>query len=132
MNILSSLLKWIGNQFISVKETFSISRTGGATGSSVNTGATRFVRNGKVVSALLVINPATSEIASGGNIFEGTLNTTGLRPAAGTGARLIAYMGSRAIVCQIGDSGAIIVRNTSATALTMGGALYLSGMYIIN
>lgn len=113
-----------------ISETFSISRTGGATGSSVNTSATSFVRYGKIVSCLLAINPATVEIAAGGNIFEGTLNTLKLRPAAGTGARLIAYMGSRPIVCQIGDSGTIIVRNTSATALTMGGALYLNGIYL--
>lgn len=115
-----------------VGETVSISRTGGATGANVDTSLTKFVRNGKVVAGMLVITAASAAIDAGANIFTGTLNTEKMRPAAGTGGRFIGYLGSRALVCQIGDTGSIIVRNTSPTSLTMGGSAYLSGIYLID
>ena len=115
-----------------VNETVSISRTGGATGSAIDTSVTKFVRNGKVVSGLLVITAASAAIDAGGNIFTGTLNTEKMRPAAGVAGRLIGYLGSRALVCQIGDNGNIVVRNSSPTSLTMTASVYLSGTYLID
>ena len=130
MNTLSSILKFIGNQFETVNETFSITRTGGATGSSVNTSETNFTRCGKTVSAMIVINPATASIAAGANIYTGTLNTVKLRPS--TAGRLVAYLGSRAIVASLTPEGVLVVRNSSATELTMTGAIYVSGTYLVN
>ena len=130
MNQISSLLKFIGNQFKTVTETFSITRTGGAAGSSVNTSETNFTRCGKTVSAMIVINPATESIAAGGNIYTGTLNTVKLRPS--TAGRLVAFLGSRPIVASLASDGTLTVRNSSATALTMTGALYVAGTYLVN
>lgn len=115
-----------------VSETFPVSRTGGAAGATVDTSLTKFVRNGKVVSGLLAITAASAAVDAGANIFTGTLNNEKMRPAAGTGGRLIGYLGSRAIVCQLGDTGSIVVRNTSPTSLTMGGSVYLGGTYLID
>ena len=130
MNTLSSILKFIGTQFETVTETFSITRTGGAAGSSVNTSETNFTRCGKTVSALIAINPATESIAAGGNIYTGTLNTVKLRPS--TAGRLVAYLGSRPIVASLASDGTLTVRNSSATALTMTGTLYVAGTYLVN
>lgn len=113
-----------------VADTFSISRTGGATGATIDTSATIFNRNGNLVSTMLVITKATEDIAAGGNIFTGTLNTTKLRPT-GVSAGLVGYIGQRPIIAQINSAGNIVVRNTSATALTMGGSLYVYGTYLI-
>ena len=130
MNQISSLLKFIGNQFETVTETFSFTRTGGAAGSSVDTSGTNFTRCGKTVSALIAISPATESIAAGGNIYTGTLNTVKLRPS--TAGRLVAYLGSRPIVASLASDGTLTVRNSSATALTMTGTLYVAGTYLVN
>lgn len=121
---------FIENQFEVVTETFSITRTGGAAGSSVNTSETKFTRCGKTVSALIAITPATESIAAGGNIYTGTLDTVKLRPSSA--CRLVAYLGSRPIIAALASDGTITVRNTSATALTMTGTLYVAGTYLVN
>lgn len=114
-----------------VTETFSITRTGGAAGATIDTTNSSFIRNGKIVSVLLVINIPTEAIASGGNIFTGTLNTSSLLPK-GPPAGLVGYIGSRPIIAQIAPSGTITVRNSSASSLTMTAALYVYGTYIAN
>lgn len=113
-----------------VNESFSIARTGGAAGTSVDTVATKFMRNGKFASVMLVITQASEEIAAGANIFTGTLNTEKLRPGS-VAAGLVGYIGQRPIIAQLNSSGNIVVRNTSATALTMGGSLYVYGTYLL-
>ena len=128
MNTLSSLLNWIGNQFNIVHESFTITRTSGLT---VNSSLSSFVRYGKVVNALIVVTASSTEISAGGNIFVGTLTTQKLWPVENN-ARLVAYIGQRPIVCTINTSGGINVRNTSSTALTLAGDLYLAGTYLIN
>ena len=59
----------------------------------------------------------TSSIAGGQNVFEGTLNTTALRPvmsSSGTG-----YFGEHAMVGFLTTAGAITIRNAASTAVTI-------------
>ncbi|MBQ6499860.1 MAG: hypothetical protein IJI87_00550 [Mogibacterium sp.] len=127
MNTLSSLLKWIGNQLTTVNEPFSITRTSGA---EMNMANTKFLRCGKIVSVQIGISPYSTEVAAGGNIFVGKLNTSKLFPA--TAGRVSTYLGQRLLVGNINGDGDIIVRNTSSTALTLTTDLMLVGTYVIN
>ena len=127
MNTLSSLLKWIGNQLNPTQVTHSITRNAGAT---INQDNTKFVKYGKVVNVQIGLKAYATEIAAGGNIFEGTLNTISLRPAAS--ARLSTYLGQRVVVANINSAGNIIIRNTSGSALTLTSDIILVGVYLTN
>lgn len=127
MNTLSSLLKWIGNQLKSTQMTHSITRNAGAT---INQDNTKFVKYGKVISAQIGLKAYATEIPAGGNIFEGTLNTSGLLPIAG--ARLSTYLGQRVVIANINSAGNIIIRNTSGSALTLTSDIILVGVYLTN
>lgn len=124
MNVLSSILKWIGTQLTPTQVTHSITRTSGATLNS----NTKFVKYGKVVSFQIGINTYSTEVAAGGNIFVGTLNTTSLRPAGS--ARCSTYLGQRILVGNINSSGNIVIRNSSSTPLAITSELILVGVYL--
>lgn len=124
MNVLSSILKWIGTQLTPTQVTHSITRTSGATLSS----NTKFVKYGKVVSFQIGINAGSTEVAAGGNIFVGTLNTASLRPSGS--ARCSTYLGQRILVGNINSDGNVILRNTSSTPLTITAELILVGVYL--
>ena len=85
-----------------------------STGTLVSYTAYQF---GKVVFLTIAVRK-TSSTASGANIFTGTLSTTAYRPKAiVTGA---SYYDAHAISAQINTSGAIVFRNASPTAVTIG------------
>ena len=92
--------------------TISISTTTGELVSS-------FVRRYDKIVQLGVTVRNSASVASGGNVFTGTLNTEGLRPLTYiTGG---AYYGAHAIMGSIGTTGAITIRNASSTAVTISG-----------
>ena len=124
MNVLSSILKWIGTQLTPTQVTHSITRSSGATLNS----NTKFVKCGKIVNAQLGVNVYSTEVAAGGNIFVGTLNTPSLLPAGS--ARFTTYLGQRILVGNINPSGNIIIRNSSSTPLTITSELILVGIYM--
>lgn len=93
--------------------TVSISAT---TGTLVSAEARRF---GQVVQLWIQFRN-TASIAAGANVFEGTLNTTGLRPVlASTGA---GFFGTHSLVGYLPTTGALVVRNASTTAITISSA----------
>lgn len=71
----------------------------------------------------------SSEVASGSNIFEGSISTTALRPAA-TAAGSI-YYGSRSIGGTISTSGKIVVRNSSPSAGTFSATFNINFLYYV-
>lgn len=82
-----------------------------STGSVVSVNAKRF---GNVVHLYLLFRNASS-IASGSNVFVGTLTTTNLRPLIDvTGGT---YYGNHALNGGLYTSGGIIIRNASNTAV---------------
>lgn len=96
---------------------------------SVGSLVERYVyRWGKVVSLTLTVFNS-SEVAAGANIFQGTLNTTGLRPVSSSNG--VGYIGSRAIVGAIGSNGNIIIRNSSPSALSLTGNLVVHFVYLV-
>lgn len=95
--------------------THSITKTAGASIVSGST-ATFFKKSGKTVAVRISLNGQEIEGGGGTNIFEGTLNTQELIPAAQAG--LVGYFGTRALVGFIYTNGNIIIRNASTEALT--------------
>lgn len=90
--------------------TVSISAT---TGTLVSAEARRF---GQMVQLWIQFRN-TASIAAGANVFEGTLNTTGLRPVlSSTGA---GFFGTHSLVGYLPTTGALVVRNASTTAITI-------------
>ena len=79
---------------------------------------------------LMVTVYNSSEVASGGNIYQGTLNTTALRPsfqAAGN-----SYYWARAILGSVNASGTIAVRNCGAAGtFPASSPIYLPFVYPI-
>lgn len=78
--------------------------------------ATQARRFGQVVQ-LWIQYRNTSSTDGGQNVFEGTLNTTALRPvmsSSGTG-----YFGEHAMVGFLTTAGAITIRNAASTAVTI-------------
>lgn len=71
---------------------------------------------GKVVQLRLTVRNSSS-VASGGNIFTGTINTVALRPTIG--ATSANYFGNHSIGGAIGVDGAITIRNSSSTAVAI-------------
>lgn len=124
MNVLSSILKWIGTQLTPTRVTHSITRSSGATLSS----NTKFVKYGKVVSFQIGINAYSTAVAAGRNIFEGTLNTASLLPAGG--ARCSTYLGQRILVGNINSAGSVVIRNSTSESLTITSELLLVGVYL--
>ena len=85
-----------------------------STGTLVSCTAFKF---GKMVFMTIAVRK-TSSTASGANIFTGTISETAYRPKAiVTGA---SYYDAHAISAQINTSGAIVFRNASPTAVTIG------------
>ena len=82
-------------------------------GTLVSTQARRF---GQVVQ-LWIQYRNTSSIASGANVFEGTLNTTDIRPAMSSSG--VGYYGAHAMVGYITAAGAITIRNASSSAVSI-------------
>lgn len=121
----TSIIKKVAEEIRKIP--FSITKTSGLNFDSTQT---EFYKCGKVVNAVLVISATgATEVAAGGNLFVGQLNTQELIPAT-NGARLVAYIGQRPIICTINYAGVITVRNTSTTALTLTGDLFLGGTYL--
>lgn len=78
------------------------------------------IRYGKVVQ-LMITAQNSSSVASGANIFAGTLNTSsGWIPYRYvTGG---SYYGAHAIIGSLGTGGALTMRNASSTAVTISGS----------
>ena len=97
-------------------------------GTLVSAGARRF---GQVVQ-LWIQYRNTSSTASGANIFEGTLNTTGIRPALSSSG--VGYYGAHAMVGYITSAGAITIRNASSSAVSISstGTSSVSLTYLVN
>ena len=75
-------------------------------------------RFGNVVQLRLTVNNSNA-VVSGANIYEGTLNTTALRPqAVATGA---SYYGAHAIGGMLNTAGSITIRNASSSSVTISG-----------
>lgn len=73
---------------------------------------------GKLVQISLTFQNSSS-VASGSNIFTGTLDTEGLRPLVVTSGG--SYYGAHAIMGFLNQAGAITIRNASSTAVSIGG-----------
>lgn len=89
-------------------------------------------RCGNVVYVRIAVKNGTS-VASGSNIFEGTASTGLPRPLAFTVNG--SYYGNHSIGGSLGTTGNIIVRNSSATAVTVGegaNAVNITFTYITN
>lgn len=71
-------------------------------------------RYGNVVQLYIRVRNSSS-VAAGGNVFTGTINTTGLRPL--TDVKGVAYYGGQSFAADLAPSGAITVRNTSGSSL---------------
>lgn len=96
-----------------ITPTVSITAT---TGTLVSAEARRF---GQVVQLWIQFRN-TASIAAGANVFEGTLNTAGLRPVlSSTGA---GFFGTHSLVGYLPTTGALVVRNASTTAITISSA----------
>ena len=103
----------------------NITRRSGATVTSCT--ATMY---GKVCQLVLGLT-GNSSIASGENVFEGTLGpATGYEPKAYVSG--VGYYGARAIVGRILPSGDIVVRNASSSAVTLSDGVYISFTYVMN
>lgn len=93
--------------------TLSISITA-TTGTLVRADAKRY---GNIVQVNLVFRNSAS-VASGSNLFVGTINTVALRPAVAITSG--SYYGNHAVNVAVGSGGGITVRNASSTAISMG------------
>lgn len=78
--------------------------------------ATQARRFGQVVQ-LWIQYRNTSSTAGGQNVFEGTLNTTALRPTMSSSGA--GYFGEHAMVGFLTTAGDITIRNASSTAITI-------------
>ena len=74
---------------------------------------------GKVVQLSITVQNSSS-VASSGNVFTGTLNTTALRPLMVTTGG--SFFGAHAINGYLNQSGDITIRNASSTTVTISGA----------
>lgn len=88
--------------------------TGSLNGASISV-------NGKVAQLNITFNNS-SAVASGGNMFVGTLNDSAYRPI-GT-ARGASYFGSNCFVGAMASDGTITIRNTGAS-ITVSGSNYV-------
>ena len=100
----------------------TITRTSGGTITYVD-----YKRTGNVAMLYITLQNSSS-VASGANVFVGTLED-GYRPV--THARGCGYYGAHSIIGQIGSDGAIIIRNASSTAVTLSSNVGLTFTYII-
>lgn len=108
-NKTASDLGLVANEVTTIAPTITAS-----TGTLVSCTAFKF---GKMVFMTIAVRK-TSSTASGANIFTGTLSETAYRPKAiVTGA---SYYDAHAISAQINTSGAIVFRNASPSAVTIG------------
>lgn len=122
---LYNILNAITNKILTVENVTSQISVTASTGNILQAWARRW---GNVVEIGMRVNN-NSEVAAGANIFVGTLNPASLRPlVTTTGSN---YIGQRAIAGQISTSGAITIKNTSSSALTLSDNFYISFIYII-
>lgn len=85
-------------------------------------------QSGNVVQLQIGVTNS-SEVASGGNIFEGSISTAALRPAAiASGAT---YYASRSIGGTISTAGNIVVRNSSPSAATLTANVNINFVYFV-
>lgn len=105
---------------------YNISKTSG--NSNLDTSETSFMKCGNVITARLRFTN-TGNVASGGNAFEGKLNTAELLPKVpiiGVG-----YYGALPFMFVINNLGTIQVRNVSPSAWNVSGAgLVLTATYL--
>lgn len=105
-------VKAINSELTVTTPSISISSSAGVL---VGTNIRRF---GNVVQLRLTVRNDAS-VASGGNVFVGTIDTTALRPIIGaTGG---SFYGAHAIAGVIGADGTITIRNASSTAVSITG-----------
>lgn len=96
---------------------------------SVGSLASATVRQSGNIVQLQIGVANSSEVASGSNIFQGTLNTTALLPAAPASGST--YYGSRTIAGMVSPAGNIVVRNSSPTAGTFSATPNINFMYLV-
>ena len=86
-------------------------------------------KSGNVVQlSLITAHSGTTDV--GDSTYEGTINTTGLRPLAVVTSGH--YYGVRAITGNIAANGKIIIRNTGTTAISNMTNQYMTFTYIVN
>ena len=77
----------------------------------------QYVKSGNVVQLQITFRNASS-VASGSDVFYGTLSIDGIKPLIS--ARGSGYYGAHSFVGVAYDSGAIRIRNSSSTAVSIG------------
>lgn len=102
--------------------TISISTTVGSLS------AYQAIRSGNVVQLTLRVSRSGST-AIGSSAYEGTINTTGLRPLAIVTSGH--YYGNRAMTGDISTNGKIVIRNTGTTAINNMDSHFMSFTYIV-
>ena len=96
---------------------------------SIGSLASATVRQSGNIVQLQIGVTNSSEVASGSNIFQGSISTEALRPSAlASGA---SYYGARAINGMMSPGGNIVVRNSSPTAGTFPQPLNIIFMYCV-
>lgn len=97
---------------------------------NVTVNSSSYARYGNVVTMYMSVSTSAS-IASGGDIGVVQVNSsnTGLYPTA-SGGVFVGYVGARAIIGSMNASGAMTIRNASASSIGSGTAIGLRGTYI--
>ena len=114
----------LGDETIYDDQTLEVDRTGGPSDVVCIPYAVKYDR---VIQLRLDVSSNTS-VASGSNIFEGNIATTGFTPklyVAGVG-----YYGGHAIIGRITPTGGIVIRNASSSAVTVSGTVTVTFTYI--
>lgn len=107
---------------ITQTDTPTITRTSGGTTSNPHV-----AQFGKVVMLNFEVTYNTS-VAAGGNVYEGNIATPYRPKYTAMGC---SYYGSHALIAKINSSGDIVIRNASATAITLENAAIFSVTYIL-
>lgn len=118
MNILSSILKFIGN-FLETKQIEpSITATTGVLGGTWGS------RQGNVVNLRIQVSN-TASVSSGNNLFAGTIAS----PLPINGAAAASYVGGAAAIAQLSAAGNIVVRVSGGT-ISANSSVYLTFCYL--
>lgn len=113
-----------GDSKVEVIENPSITATTGVVNSS------RIIRYGRVCFFEISVKN-NSSVASGNNIFVGTLNDTNYLPYLNF-SRSNDYTGGHACLFNLSASGQIVCRNASTTAVSAGDSLRACFVYFLD
>lgn len=115
-----TLAEALGIDPVSDRQNGSVSTPTISVSATTGTLSGAYVRQyGKIIQLSITFQNSSS-VASGANIFTGTLNTEGLRPLVVTSGG--SYFGAHAIMGFLNQAGAITIRNASSTAVSISGS----------